>query len=136
LPHQILEGPRPDPIIKPGQVNRLAVLLEGGQAKFYINGAQVSQQEVDSSVSETRIGAQAAVVASIFRMRRRKISYHEIARRLNLQGIPAPNGNLWHGSAVQYIAQNPIYRGKYTYKTERSVREDLKLRAGSQMLLV
>ena len=79
---------------------------------------------------------QAAVVASILRMRRRKLSYHEIARRLNLQGIPAPNGNNWHGSAVQYIAQNPIYRGKYVYKTEKSVREDLKLRAGGQIQLV
>jgi hypothetical protein len=79
---------------------------------------------------------QAAVVSLIHRMRRRKLSYHEIARRLNRQGLAAPGGDRWYARSVQYIAQNPIYRGKYSYKTESSVREDLRVRAQSQIALV
>jgi hypothetical protein len=60
LPHQILEGPRTDPVITPGRVHRLTFLSQGSQATFYINGSRVSQQEIASSEGETRLGVQAA----------------------------------------------------------------------------
>jgi site-specific DNA recombinase len=68
---------------------------------------------------------QAATVELIFRFRRRKLSYHEIARQLNQRGKPAPGGGMWYPGSVKYIVDNPIYRGRYAYRDEAALRPDL-----------
>lgn len=79
---------------------------------------------------------QAPTVAKIISLRRKKLSYHEIARQLNQQGIPSPAGSMWYPGSVKYIAENPIYRGRYRYKEEHAKREDLVLTGKKKVISV
>ena len=61
----------------------------------------------------------------IFKLRRKKQGYHEIARQLNQRSVAAPGGGVWYPGSVKYIVDNPLYRGHYAYKDEGSLRTDL-----------
>lgn len=38
-----------------------------------------------------------------------------LARWLNSEGIPSPNGQKWHQSVVRRLLQNPVYRGRIVF---------------------
>jgi site-specific DNA recombinase len=88
---------------------RLSKARNGG----YAGGRAAFGYEVTPDNELVLNPEQAAVVSFIHRLRRRKASYHEIARQLNRRGVPAPGGDRWYAGSVKYIVQNPIYRGKY-----------------------
>lgn len=55
--------------------------------------------------------AHVAVVREIFRLYNRGLNAEQIARRLNLRGIPSPRKLKWKARAVRSILANVTYRG-------------------------
>lgn len=50
------------------------------------------------------------VINKIFRMRKEKHTYHQIADDLNDLNISSKNGKKWHKSMILYIINNSIYK--------------------------
>ena len=48
-----------------------------------------------------------------------------IAKHLNAQGIPSPNGKTWHNGVVNYIINNPIYKGYMAYGKTKNTGESM-----------
>ena len=67
LPHSALDGPRAHPAIRPNQINRLAVMVRDRDVNFYLNGFEVSNQEITPDGGETRLGIQAANRSDVVR---------------------------------------------------------------------
>lgn len=51
-----------------------------------------------------------AIVAKIRSLRDEGLSLGKIAAKLNDDGVPTKNGKQWHGSTVNYILRNSLYR--------------------------
>jgi hypothetical protein len=66
LPHDRMAGPAPSPAIKADASNRLTIISDGRNTRFYINGVRVSEQPV-AAAGMNRIGIQAA-------------NYHDVAQ--------------------------------------------------------
>ena len=59
---------------------------------------------------------EADTVRRIMRMRKQAhLSYHEIARRLNEEGVATKRGGRWHAGTVRRVVLNPLYRGSLQY---------------------
>lgn len=55
--------------------------------------------------------AELKIVAYVKALRRKRLSYREIAKRLNEEGVPTKRGGRWFGSTVSYILKNESYKG-------------------------
>jgi site-specific DNA recombinase len=76
---------------------------------------------------------QAATIRLIFRLHRKQLSLHEIARYLNKTGYETARGGQWYAGTVKYIVENPRYKGRWHYKDELSKRNDLVLTGRRQV---
>ena len=65
------------------------------------------------------IAEQAAVVRRIFEDFCHNASCHGIANQLNLEGITAFGGGLWHPLTIRRILKNETYTGKTMYRKTR-----------------
>ncbi|MEM3485149.1 MAG: recombinase family protein [Candidatus Methanomethyliaceae archaeon] len=54
-------------------------------------------------------GTELGIVRLIREAREKGKSFHQIAKELNMAGIPTKKGRKWYASTVRYIAQNPLY---------------------------
>jgi DNA invertase Pin-like site-specific DNA recombinase len=79
--------------------------------------------------------AQLLVVLWIFALLEERLSYAEIARRLNDAGFSTRRGKSWRHGAVAYIADNPKYRGAVEYLF-RSFGDTHVLRDGAHAAIV
>jgi site-specific DNA recombinase len=113
---------------------RLNKARKGG----YAGGRRAYGYNVNKASNELEVNEeQASVVSKIINMRnRKKVSYHEIARQLNGQGIKSPAGGVWYPGSVKYIVENRLYRGNYEYKGEGAKRPDLVLTGKQQLRFV
>jgi len=113
---------------------RLSKARKGG----YAGGRVAFGYSVNRATSELEVNQeQAGIVSKIINMRqRKKISYHQIARNLNQQGIKSPAGGMWYPGSVKYIVENGLYRGNYEYKGEGAKRPDLILTGKRQLQIV
>ena len=63
---------------------------------------------------------QAETIKLIFNMKRyKRMGLREIARELNLRGIPSARGKQWYGGTIKYILENPLYKGIAHYKENK-----------------
>jgi len=70
----------------------------------------------------------AETVKMIFWMKRyKRMGLREIARELNKKNIPTARGGKWYAGTVKYILENPLYKGKISYKDIESKRPELAL---------
>ncbi len=71
---------------------------------------------------------QAATVQTIFDIISQGKDCFTVARDLNLRGVPAFKGGLWHARTIRNIATNPAYRGLTYYgRTRREGRKTIRL---------
>jgi DNA invertase Pin-like site-specific DNA recombinase len=56
---------------------------------------------VDGKLIEVQ--SETKAVATIARMRKRKLTYRDIARQLNADGVAGKRGGRWHASTVRYL---------------------------------
>lgn len=71
-------------------------------------------------VGRTILPDEAAVVRQIFDLCISSICVYEIARTLNLKGIPTKGGGKWHPLTVKRLLINTGYKGVTYYGKERS----------------
>ncbi len=69
----------------------------------------------------------AEIIRLIFKLRKGRRSYREIARILNEQGITTARGGKWHAGTIRYIVKNPVYKGRLRYSEIEVLRPDLAL---------
>lgn len=68
----------------------------------------------------------AKIVRKIFYMRKRKkMSYKDIADKLNDLGLKTIRRSIWYKSSVRQIVENKVYQGLLEYKNNRTKRIDL-----------
>ncbi len=58
---------------------------------------------------------EAAVVKSIYTMRKEGSSLRKIAKALNDQGIMTKRGTIWRADGIRYILTNELYTGRIQY---------------------
>lgn len=78
----------------------------------------------DLTIDEDR----AETIKKIFYLKRyKRLGLRGIARELNARGIKTARGGQWHAGTIRYILNNPIYKGRYSYKEIETIRTDLAL---------
>jgi site-specific DNA recombinase len=61
---------------------------------------------------------QADIVKTIYKMKRyNRMSYWQIAEKLNDRQIKSANGGNWFAGTVRYLLKNPLYKGVLSYKS-------------------
>ncbi|WP_066922952.1 recombinase family protein [Methylobacterium sp. CCH5-D2] len=84
----------------------------GGRAPYgyRVEGGDKGQRQL------VVVPEQAKVVKRIYKaVKREKRTLRSICAELNGEGIPAPNGGIWHPSGISYIVDNQKYRGALEY---------------------
>jgi len=66
---------------------------------------------------------ESAVVERIYTERASGALFTSIARKLNAEKIPAPNGGIWVFTSVREILRNPLYRGTLIWNKTRTVTD-------------
>lgn len=66
-------------------------------------------------------------VELIFRLKRKRISLHQIAEELNRRGVATKRGGKWYAGTVRYILKNPVYKGLMSFKGIGKKREELAI---------
>lgn len=67
------------------------------------------------------VPAEVTIVKQMFEWYTQKqVSLEEIARRLNEQGTPSPQGKHWNGSTVRRILRHPAYKGTAFYNRHQT----------------
>lgn len=67
------------------------------------------------------------IVKQIFEMAQHGVSGYSIAKELNLQGIPSPQGAYWSAVSVRRILTNRTYLGEFvTHKTKSNLLKNQK----------
>lgn len=61
------------------------------------------------------VADEAAIVKRMFALRAKGLTYKSTAEALNADGIRTRRGRKWRAGTVQYIADNPKYRGAVEY---------------------
>jgi len=51
----------------------------------------------------------------------------KIARELNKKGVPTTRGGKWYAGTIEYILENPLYKGIAHYKENNVKNKDLAL---------
>jgi len=67
LPHQRFADPAAAKAVRPGKVNKLAILAGGTAVRFFINQQEVSEQEIDDPDGQVWLAGQAATTSSVLR---------------------------------------------------------------------
>ncbi|MBX6377148.1 MAG: recombinase family protein [Clostridia bacterium] len=78
---------------------------------------------------------EAPVVRYLFRLAREGLSPHQIARRLNAEGIPTRSGRPWSARSVLHILQNRTYVGEVVYGRTSVVARPGRARTGGSTLV-
>ncbi len=92
----------------------------------YAGGSPATGYQVKDKV--LTIDAESAkTVQMIFDLRFGDYSLREIAALLNESNIPTARGGKWCAGTVQYILNNPLYKGKINYATVSATRQELAL---------
>ncbi|AEX84742.1 Integrase, site-specific serine recombinase [Marinitoga phage MPV1] len=102
----------------------------GGNPPFGFDSYQIIDDEGKKRRKLKINEEQAKIVREIFELRLKNIGYSEIAKRLNERGIKNARGNLWRGSTILDMINNPLYAGIYIYgkgnKRSRKRSSELK----------
>lgn len=89
-------------------------------------GVALGYQSKDKDLMINKAGAE--TIKKIFYLKRsRRLGLREIARQLNDERTPTAKGGQWYAGTIRYILNNPVYRGKLSYKDIDSKRADLAL---------
>ncbi|HAJ33306.1 MAG TPA: hypothetical protein DCK79_08015 [Candidatus Atribacteria bacterium] len=58
---------------------------------------------------------------------RKRMGLRKIARELNKKGVPTTRGGKWYAGTIEYILENPLYKGIAHYKENNVKNKDLAL---------
>jgi site-specific DNA recombinase len=81
--------------------------------------------KLDRKTGKLAIEPKAAeTVRVILALRKKGLTYKELAAQLNKGGMKSPSGKTWHPSTVHYICANKTYSGVLKYGEERPGSHD------------
>ena len=67
-------------------------------------------------VTELAVDPETAPKAKrVFELYASGLSFKGVATQLNKEGIPSPNGGIWHKTSVMRVLGNPVYTGTYQW---------------------
>jgi DNA invertase Pin-like site-specific DNA recombinase len=96
--------------------------LQGG----YAGGSVPLGYEIkDSQLVVSNVDSQ--TVKLIFRLKKRQMTFGQIAKYLTDNNIPTAKGGKWYRSTVKYILENRIYKGKYDYSKVQAVNPSFSI---------
>jgi site-specific DNA recombinase len=101
-----------------GRINKARNGGYAGGAPAFGYTPREKELEIDAGEAE--------IVREIFCMKRRqRMSLGRIARELNERQVRTARGGKWYARTVKNILENPIYKGRVSYKGQKSERKEL-----------